>query len=151
MQAGPFRPGGPSILIWQGARDAPLATARARKDDEQLAALGAKLHVAVALALVRNLLERRAKLREGLGDCSRSVPDILKHTRRKVAEHGGASRLGRQLQGEQELFGHPRSLQRQVIEQAARAGAVGGDLRLQKVERLERALVAQTLHETDLD
>ena len=42
-------------------------------------------------------------------------------------------------------------LQRKAVEQVARAPAVGVDLRSQRVERLERALVAQPLHEADAE
>ena len=42
-------------------------------------------------------------------------------------------------------------LQRKVTEQHARPRAVGGNLRLEQVERFERPLVAQTLNEADAD
>src|SRR6185369_11329697 len=43
------------------------------------------------------------------------------------------------------------SSERQMIEEAARPRAIGGNLRLEEIERLKGPLVAQALHEPDLD
>src|SRR6185295_16140098 len=100
---GLIRPGERSILVWERLRDAPLAAARVREDDKQLAGLGAKLDIAVALPLVRTLLQGHAKLRHRIGDCRRSISGLLQHTPGEVVEHGVQSRLARQLQREQKL------------------------------------------------
>ena len=108
--AGPKRPGGPTILIWEGPRHAPLAAARVRDDDNQLAGLSTKLDVAFAAFPCSTLFERFAKLCKDIGDCRRTVTDPFEHALGEIAKQGVESIVIRQFQGEDEvMIAHPRS------------------------------------------